>query len=461
MLDGLLKAGSMDEALQQWAQHFETMVLESSEVPRSKRCASYAPVRVRVGPARLRTGRSGDFRPGLYQSNLKIRQWTKQVRRLQNLERLMHAAQNNGARVTGRSLEQLWRAVVGAPGFSGGFLQFLVSQVFFVPAGFPPDGWVREVRTWLQEQVQCMVRKAAADGRRLFIGALEQSWTSSGGALPCRLIRDQQMPKLEELKLKRVLQLAPQRWMPDGLAWVKYRDVSFLRVGDKSEVVVRDIVGDKVQFSARVTRRQAAHMTWSKVSTEPEEWCREVLDGWNRYWRRDADEEVPEGARRYLDVIQQREAMEVHPVQAKEWLEALQRTMAGVDGFCVSDLQLVPVATLEALLDIFREIERRAVWPQLCKKWLVVLLRKEQTGLLSWDMVRPISGAGLLYRTWAKARTTAMMRHACSFASPTVSPVLIAPDPSGGWSLSCWTAAFGVDRLLADSSLISQRRLTC
>ena len=437
-LDGLLEAGELDEALQRWARHLEMNVLESSGVPSSKwrsfqgRCASYKPVRIKVGPARLRAGRSGDFRPGLYQSSLKIRQWTKQVRRLQSLERLMRAAQTDGTRVTGRSLEQLWRAIVGASGFPGGFRSFLISQVFFVPDGFPPEGWVREVRTWLQEQVQGMVRKAAADGRRLFVGALEESWTKSGGALPCRLIRDHQVPRLEELRLKRVLQLAPQRWMPDGLAWVKYRDVSFLKVGDKLsgeiEVEIRDIVDNKVQLSSRVTRRQAAHMIWTKVSTEPEEWCREVLDGWNKYWRRDADEEVPEAARRYLETIQPREAMEFYPIQVKEWSEALKRTkthtMVGVDGFCVSDLQLVPVATLEALMMVFNEIERRATWPQLCKKWLVVLLRKEQAGLLSWDMVRPISVAGLLYRTWAKARTMVMMRHACSIASATVSPVL-------------------------------------
>ena len=434
----LVNAGDMDGALTKWAQSFETMVLKASKVPQMKwgpyqgRCFSLSPVKVRVGPARLRTGRAGDFRPGLYQSNLKVRQWTRQIRRLQNLERLMKAVTRENNRVSGRSLEQLWRAIVGAQGFSGGFLRFLVAQSFFVPSGFPADGWVREIRVWLQEQVQDMVRKAAKDSRRLFIGALEESWQNSGGALPCRLIRDQQMPKVEELKLQRPMQLAPQRWMPDGLAWVKYKDVSFLSVGDvlqcDIDVVIQDIVDKKVQLSRRVTRRQAANMVWRKVSTDPAEWCHEVLEGWNQYWRRDTDESIPESAVEHIERIQEREPLSVEPLQIEDWNKALKRTklhtMVGVDGFCAEDLQLVPQKTLEGLLDIFRAVEAGAEWPKLCKQWLVVLLRKEQMGLLTWDLVRPISVAGFLYRTWAKARTMVMMRHACKLASPTVSPVL-------------------------------------
>ena len=437
-IQSLVNAGNMDGALREWAQSFEMMVLKASGVPQGRwgsyqgRCSSLSPVKVRVGPARLRVGRAGDFRPGLYQSNLKVRQWTKQVRRMQNLERLMKAVTRQNNRVSGSGLERLWRAIVGAQGFPGGFLSFLVAQSFFVPSAFPAEGWVREIRVWLQDQVQSIVRQAAKDGRRLFIGALEDSWQNKGGALPCRLIRDQQMPKLEELRLQRPMQLAPQRWMPDGLAWVKYKDVSFLSVGDvlqgEIEVEIRDIVDNRVQLSKRVSRRQAANLIWRKVSTDPVEWCHEVLEGWNQYWRRDADESIPESAVRHIERIQEHEPLIVKPLRVEDWNKALKRTkvhtMVGVDGFCAEDLQLIPEATLEGLLDIFRAIENGAEWPQLCKQWLVVLLRKEQMGLLTWDVVRPISVAGLLYRTWAKTRTMVMMRHACKLASPTVSPVL-------------------------------------
>ena len=147
-----LNEGNLDAALQQWAQHFEKIVLESSEIAIARwpsfqgRCATYRPIRVKVGPVRLRAGRLGDFRPGLYHSSLKVRQWTKQVRRLQNLEWLMQAIRNGNDRVAGRTLEQLWQAVVGASGFSPGFLRFLALQAFFPQ--LKDDPWQGEVSQW-------------------------------------------------------------------------------------------------------------------------------------------------------------------------------------------------------------------------------------------------------------------------------------------------------------------------
>ena len=435
----LMEQDNVDGALARWSEEVETAgVLSSSELPESQwkqfrgRCTQLVPVRVRVSPPRLKSGRSGDFQPGMYEPTLRIRQWTKQVRRLQDLERLIKAADAPGSRVRGVQLSELWRAICVAPGFQGGFQVFLQKEGFFVFASFPNTHWVKEVRLWLQDSVQSVIRANAQSGRRLFVAALDESWRLAGGSLPCKLIKDPQLPKLSELRIVRELRLAPQRWSPQGLEWVTFRDVSFLEKGDRlngsAQVTVKEVAGNRVQLSARLTRREAAGLIWSTVSTDPNTWCKEVLDGWNQYWCRDEGDELPAEVGPYLERIGRHEPMVVPNLCLQDWKKALGRskvhTMVGVDGFSVSDLQIVPDALVACLLDVFERIEEGSNWPTVCKKWLVILLRKEEQGLLTWGLVRPISVAGLLYRLWSKMRTMAMMKHACSLASPTVSPVL-------------------------------------
>lgn len=80
--------GDLDKAIAVWSNHVEEHLLSHSQslqlsVRKYKgRCQRVAPRSVKLAPPRLKAGRPSDFTPEVYSSALRVRQWTKQVRRL-------------------------------------------------------------------------------------------------------------------------------------------------------------------------------------------------------------------------------------------------------------------------------------------------------------------------------------------------------------------------------------------
>lgn len=149
------------------------------------------------------------------------------------------------------------------------------------------------------------------------------------------------------------------------------------------------------------------------------------------HWLHDVEPLTVE-QRALLDLIPERDPAPLSPLTFEDWHRAVSRTkhhtMPGVDGFSQADLALLPPPLVEPLLRIFSWVEADGSWPKLLCIWLVVLLRKVPSGPVTWDLIRLISVAGLLYRVWSKMRTAAMVRRAESLASETVRLTLSTPS---------------------------------
>ena len=87
-----LEVDDLDQAIAAWSSHVENHLLDHGKpVFRGRRylgrCQQIEPRAVRVGPPRLKGGRSGDFSPSVYVATVQVRQWTKQIRRLRCFQR--------------------------------------------------------------------------------------------------------------------------------------------------------------------------------------------------------------------------------------------------------------------------------------------------------------------------------------------------------------------------------------
>ena len=100
-----------------------------------------------------------------------------------------------------------------------------------------------------------------------------------------------------------------------------------------------------------------------------------------------------------------------------------------------AELRLILRSFVEVLLQLFNWFEHTRTWPKVFQTWLVVLLRKVPTGIVSWGSVRPISVAATLYRMCAKMRTRHLLSHARTLASATVRPCLSIRGPFGAFKL--------------------------
>eukprot|EP00438_Fugacium_kawagutii_P008453 Skav217434 [mRNA] locus=scaffold1729:263093:266058:+ [translate_table: standard] len=98
--------------------------------------------------------------------------------------------------------------------------------------------------------------------------------------------------------------------------------------------------------------------------------------------------------------------------------------MRGIDGWSTLELRALPRAWVQPLLDLFARVVALRQWPRQLAVWLLILLRKTDTVVPTWDLLRPISVASLPYRIWSRMYTKRMMTHAVQLSLPFISPRL-------------------------------------
>ena len=209
-----LEVDDLNKAIVAWSSHVEDHLLAHGQPAlcskRYKgRCQQLAPRAVRVAPVRLKGGRLGDFSPQVYVATVRVRQWTKQIRRLRCFQRATVAvAEGRGRPGLLNNRYQLWNACLAATGFPGGFIFWAQGLGFVDPVCLPDEQWCQGVLQVLEEQTQALARRTANEKSQHFASVVEESW-STGGSLPFRLLREPQAPEVLELQVKVAICLAP------------------------------------------------------------------------------------------------------------------------------------------------------------------------------------------------------------------------------------------------------------
>ena len=432
-----LEVDDLDKAIETWSSHVEEHLLAHGQptLPEKRykgRCQHLAPRAMRVAPVRLKGGRSGDFAPQVYAATVRVRQWTKQVRRIRCFQRAAEAIiEGRGRSGLLNNRYQLWNACLAATGFPGGFLLWARSFGFTDPVGLPDPHWCQGVLQVLEEETQALARRTANEKSQHFASVVEDSW-ATGGSLPFRLMREPQAPEVLELRMNVAVRLAPQQWLPCGKAWLKLKNADQFKPGDQldgdQKVSVVSVQAPYISISAAISRRTAASLYKSWVEADPSVWAPHFLEQWNVYWQRDDSDDLPAGSQEFLDMVSQVEPSPPKCLDYDIWHRVLRSSkstsMRGVDGWSFAELKLIPRAFVEVLLQLFAWFEQVEAWPRVFQIWLVVLLRKVPEGILPWSSVRPISVAATLYRTWAKMRTQHLLDHARTLCTATVQPCL-------------------------------------
>eukprot|EP00438_Fugacium_kawagutii_P030029 Skav210980 [mRNA] locus=scaffold712:336637:344883:- [translate_table: standard] len=435
-----LTQGHVTEAFQLWSEFAEQALVqhcidETGGTPGTKhlgRGLITRPVKRLLAAPRVKFGRPTDFRTGEVAVTVRARQLTKQVRRLQSLGRLLVHCPSGCLWWQSGDTGLLWQAVVSAAGFTPNFPTWIQRQTTLDWQDAPTFNFVSR----LQEVVACEANteasRAAAAKKTKFVDALDACWKNQGGKLAFRLLRDKPQPPVQDMCLSIPVLLSPQPWSPTGKAWIKVRNISDFRPGDKLSgdgltVTIQDICQDSVLCSQRLTRRQAAGLSKTIHTADPEVWVPEFLKQWECFWQREESPSEPDIAH-VVSRLPSHPQVDVGPLSLEVWDAALRDsntgTMRGTDAWTIKELRQVPPAFVLKLLDILSFCESRATWPLQLTQWLLVLLRKTSAKVPSWDLLRPISVAGLIYHLWARMRCRQLIGHVASLRMPLVSPRL-------------------------------------
>ena len=198
-ISAALRQDDLSLAFQKWSQHAELSIYSAANLEGSEPGPRYLgraqrPVSVKrsLAAPRFKQGRATDFRVQMPSVALRVRQTQRQGRRLQCLERLMKKACAPCPQVILDEAHQVWRSVVSATGFGRSFPQWVVSHAQLPWHDFPSLAQVSR----LKDAVMAYSHKCSTEAWRkkklLFNEQVEESWTTQGGSLPFRLMKDPQ-----------------------------------------------------------------------------------------------------------------------------------------------------------------------------------------------------------------------------------------------------------------------------
>eukprot|EP00435_Cladocopium_sp_Y103_P066155 s840_g28.t1 len=227
------------------------------------------------------------------------------------------------------------------------------------------------------------------------------------------------------------VKLQPQRWLPDGKQWIQVFPDHGFDVGDRLvgnvDCDVVKVMETSIRLDRKVSRKEAASLAKVIASLDPAVWGRFFFTGWSEFWQWEQDFDESEPWKALLEFIPGVEQHLLPPVTFADWSGALAKakvtTMRGKCGWSVGELKMVPAKAVEPLLRLFELIEKGGCWPKQLQTWLLVLLRQED-GIPTWKSVRPISGASVVYRMWARIRTFQLLQVCHGMALPTMGPRL-------------------------------------
>ena len=437
-VDALALEGQMDTAFSNWSIIAEEMLCVAVEEPDvhsrqtwKGRGQSLEPVLRDWAPPRFRAGRGADFRLSCPSVALEARRWQKFVRQLEALVRMLargRGRQSCDAFTTEVSL--LWAAIYGSPvrpRFPRWVRECFGFEIYVLP-GLPTLKMFLEKAA---EHAQDIGRRCWKAKRESFAADVEESWKKKSGSLAYRLIKDRPHPPVLEMEVCSSVKLRPQRWLPDGKQWIQLLPGHGFQVGDclsgKIDCKVVEVMDTSIRLDRKVSRTEAASLAKTEVSLDPAVWSHSFFAGWSEFWQRENDFDDTYPWKDLLERIPGKAEHFLPPVSFADWRAALAKakvaTMRGTCGWSVGELRLLPEKAVLPLLRLFATVEKGGCWPKQLQTWLLVLLRKEE-GIPTWKSVRPISVASVVYRIWARIRTSQLLQLCHEQALPTVGPRL-------------------------------------
>ena len=419
-LDSLLSQEQTTDAVCVWAKSVESAFgqahvnCDGQHVALSQaflgRCQVGEPKKTMLCSPRLKEGRSGDLCLTQPAATLRCRQHLRQARRLQCALRGLVKLNEVWTLELDFKLDELWKSIVNAAGFGKSFQHWCFNRgSLFFPRQCNDVAFLEWSMKIVFQSASQMNLDAQRQKQVKFAQSVHSSMIDEGGKLAFRLIKDPQLPDVTSLCEETRLIISPQVWptcevkvsglqrpyqmqslVCDGIKWV------ILEAGESFLKLDKPIT--EAQCRSSIARRRIV---------EPSRISQRFFEGWNQYWQRDVDDELPDGFMNWFQRLPNWDRQEYLPITVDDFRVSIRSakkwTMRGADSFTPTELSFLPDAFVQSLLDIYQVIEKTGMWPSQLLKSFVVFLPKEE-GDIGWKGIRPITVAPLIMRLFSRIR---------------------------------------------------------
>ena len=381
---------------------------------RAKRLTPSAQPACAVGPKLHRPGEE-PLRHGML--CLEVKQWYKQLRRLQSLLHSLKGGKPHAEACAYRL--QLWRAILGSSGFHPNFaawyplrlvrLQGMPSQL---PLQLPTTQLAerlfedfrdnfRRFETWHSHQRTTVLKARYEESRSQLFKDLRDPCLDQADILVyqhhCSVLAHD-TPSHQVLLDVQIPQKGVSTWLVDGVP-----------------VDARLVGPDTLHILSDCVLSEGTELEHTQVVSDTKDILHDFEDFWCLRWNKTPDVAHDWGrlqafANAYLPNLR----IQLPPISVEVWKDALRRykkrAARGPDAYSHYDLRHMPRAYMQQLLDFLHEIERGSrQWPEQWTIGFVLSLLKPDRSPESVNAFRPIVILSVIYRTWASVRARQLL----------------------------------------------------
>ena len=419
----VLQNGDVDAALSTFSQTFERTAEQTYGATFGQRLPAACGGRAKGCMVPIRPGRVRALVDGSFATDRVV--VGKRLRVLRLVLELTHLRAKCDVRPSA-ACHNLWRKICAAPGFPGGFREWVLSNdlVNLVPVNVPSLAWLQTLASALRqeaEQWDVLVKKQRA---HRIAAAMQADW-SSGGRCHARAIKDEQLPPLNSLALsetvhvscRRVSKGSPAKFtlvhgqepIP-GTVWVfgptRCRVTSFCQ-----GVVTLDRPMSSAMYCKSVKQQ-----TWCANPYSVFQCVASFWDGF-RLADRQIDLDFLQHVTNHLPELDKFDP--IITLSELQWALKTSKngTARGLDGFSVPELKAMPHNLQLMLLSLLNHITCTGKWPDKLYDATVALLAKIAQPASAKD-ARPITVLATLYRVWARCIAAKIYSHLLPFLPP-------------------------------------------
>lgn len=409
-----LGAGDLSVAYAKFWNQVETQAkcwVRHQGVPVAKgqlgRASVLEPRKVKEHLAPVKKGRPGDAQPSYFGVSLQHARFFKQLRRLQSLSRILAKGVTTWS---GRvNCDETWRAIRFAAGFPGGFGEWWIAQgleprlsgtlPLLCPALDFAQGLFLGFQQFVKRFEQTLIsqRYQHAKHRR-----------AQGLAYVFQDCRDEPLPKADTLLDRVEVGVEEVRHEDQSLVLVRpvqlFDDLPVVVEGRVVDVVVHH--DDQVWLTTVEGIKPGHVLTQERAISSDDAILARFSQVWKDRWNKHSH--VQPGQWDQICGFLEKTAKPIQWTSAPWDVARFQQAVGhkkpkGPDGVTQPDLAALPVAACEALLGIYRAVERGASWPIQMASGFVASLAKTPNAQ-SVDEFRPVVVYSLAYRIWSSER---------------------------------------------------------
>ena len=363
-------------------------------------------------------GRTGDEQTTNMQGPVWHRQHLRQLRRLQTMVNLSKARDRELTDANQLACQQLYKRIVEAPGFKGGFPIWVVTNLHIPwPLICPDTPNLDKIYQCFREYFYQVDKQLGKEQREHTKQVFQKDW-ENGGRLSFKAIKEEGPQPLCFVAKTVTVKVKKTRWTKQGVTVLQVdtthnlqKDLPIVFQGQQRNIVTvntNSLTVDKPLF----LRDQNFGLKQVQYIYQPQQAGKEVVDAWNGYLQRDQPDDRWEQAEEILTMIPQGPQIEVPEFEVELWRRVQAKTPCrsarGSCGFSVREIRNIPEWLLIILFKIFTAIETEGTWPQNWVFAFTVLLPKTENPSNAMDL-RPITILSRVYRQWSRYRAIALI----------------------------------------------------